>query len=352
MSVKKSYYGAMPDGRKIYLYKIENSNGVSAEFITKGASVNSFICPDKNGRMGDIIAGFDSLSEHINSPIYAGAIVGRYANRIKNGKFILNGKEYSVTKNEDGINCLHGGNEYNSAVWEAEIKSDNSVEFSYISEDNSHGFPGTVNARVTYCLTEQNELEIHYEAVSDKDTVFCMTNHSYFNLGTIAGGDIFDTEVMLCCDYFTPVDENSIPTGEIRSVKESAFDFTQFKKIGRDIISDDIQLKQAKGYDHNFCINGKSGTMRLAAKARDRKSGRGLDVYTDMPGLQFYTGNFMTGEKGKNGIALKPYHGFCFETQYYPDSPNHPEFPQCILKAGEKYESKTVFKVSAENSDI
>ncbi|MGN1195954.1 MAG: aldose epimerase family protein [Acutalibacteraceae bacterium] len=345
MSVTKTLYDTMPDSRPVYLYTIENNNGVTAGIITRGATLDSFCCPDKDGKNGDIIAGFDNILGHINSGTYTGEVIGQYANRIGGGKFTLDGKEYSVTKNEKGITCLHGGAEYSSALWDAIIVDDNAVEFSYKSPDGKEGFPGNVDVKVTYILTDKNELELHYEAVSDKDTIINLTNHAYFNLGTTASGDILGTELMLNCDYFTPTDENSIPTGEIRPVEGTAFDFRTPKKIGRDINADDIQLKMAGGYDHNFCINGESGKLRLAARAKDEKSGRQLEVYTDLPGVQFYTGNFMDGETGKNGIGLDKHYGFCLETQFYPDSPNRPEFPSCVLKANDKFKTLTVFKV-------
>lgn len=335
----------MPDSSSVYLYTIENNNGVTAGIITRGATLDSFCCPDKDGNNGDIIAGFDNILGHIHSGTFTGEVIGQYANRIGGGKFTLGGKEYAVTKNEKGITCLHGGAEYSSALWNAIIVDDNAVEFSYKSPDGKEGFPGNVDVKVTYILTDKNELELHYEAVSDKDTIINLTNHAYFNLGTTANGDILDTELMLNCDYFTPTDENSIPTGEIRPVDGTAFDFRTPKKIGKDINADDVQLQMAGGYDHNFCINGESGTLRLAARAKDEKSGRQLEVYTDLPGVQFYTGNFMNGETGKGGIGLDKHYGFCLETQFYPDSPNRPEFPSCELKAGEKFKTLTVFKV-------
>lgn len=345
MSIVKTLYDTMPDGRDVFLYTIENNNGVSAGIITRGATLNSYSCPDKDGVNADIIVGFDNIMGHIKSGTYTGEIIGQYANRLCGGKFSINGTEYNVTKNEKGITCLHGGDEYNSALWKAIIIDDNAVEFSYTSPDGEQGFPGNVDVKVTYVLTDRNELEIHYEAVSDKDTIINLTNHAYFNLGTTANGSILDHELMLNCDYYTPTDENSIPTGEIRPVEGTAFDFREFKKIGKDINADDIQLIQCRGYDHNFCVNGKIGELRLVGKARDEKSGRKLEVYSDLPGVQLYTGNFMDGEEGKNGIGLDKNYGFCLETQFYPDTPNHPEFPQCTFKAGEKFKSLTIFKV-------
>lgn len=346
MSVVKTLFDIMADGTAVHLFTIENNNGVSAGIITRGATLQSFCCPDKDGKMGDIIMGFDNIAGHIASTTYTGNIIGQYANRLCNGKFSINGKEYQVTQNEKGKTCLHGGGEFNSAVWDSIIVDDNAVEFSYKSPDGKEGFPGNLDVTVTYVLTDKNELEIHYRAKTDKDTFINMTNHAYFNLGTTANGDILDTELMLNCDYYTPTDADSIPTGELRSVKGTAFDFTEGKKIGRDIGADDEQLIMCRGYDHNFCVNGEIGKLRLVAKAKDEKSGRKLEVYSDLPGVQLYTGNFIDStETGKDNIVLKKHYGFCLETQYYPDTPNHPDFPQCFFKKGSEYKSLTIFKV-------
>ena len=346
MSVTKTHYAFMPDGTEVHLFTITNNNEISAGIITKGATLNSFTCPDKDGNMGDIIMGFDTIDNHITSGTYTGQVIGQYANRLCGGKFKVGDTEYQVTQNEKGKTCLHGGAEYSSEVWKAIIIDDNAVEFTYHSPDGREGFPGNVDVTVVYRLTDRNELEINYKAVSDKDTIINMTNHAYFNLGTTAGGDVLDHELMLNCDYYTPTDADSIPTGEIRSVKGTAFDFTSPKKIGKEIGADDEQLIQCRGYDHNFCVNGEAGKLRLVAKVTDEKSGRKLEVMSDLPGVQLYTGNFLDGsEMGKGGIALQKHYGFCLETQYYPDTPNQANFPQCTFKAGEKFESTTIFKV-------
>ena len=346
MSVTKTFYDVMPDGRDVYLYTIENNNGVSVGILTRGATLNSFVCPDKNGEMADILIGFDSLDGHLATTTYAGEIIGQYANRIADGKFTLNGTRYELTKNENGVTCLHGGGEYNSALWRAIITDDNAVEFAYHSPDGTEGFPGNVDITVKYVLTDHNELEIHYAAVSDKDTVLNFTNHAYFNLATAKNGNVLDHELQLNCSYFTPTDARSIPTGELCPVEGTPFDFRTPKKIGRDIGADDIQLKQCGGYDHNFCIDGEKGKLRLAAAVKEEQTGRRLEVYTDLPGIQLYTGNFLDGsEMGKDGIPNNKHFGFCLETQFYPDTPNQPSFPQCTFKAGEKFESLTVFKV-------
>ena len=346
MSVIKTLYDTMPDGREVYLYTIENNNGVRAGILTRGATLNSLVCPDKNDEPGDIIVGFDTLAGHLATTTYAGEIIGQYANRIANGTFKIGETEFHVTKNENGATCLHGGGEYNSALWNAIITDDNAVEFSYRSPDGAEGFPGNVDITVKYVLTDRNELEIHYAAVSDKDTVLNFTNHAYFNLAGTANGDVLGHELQINADAYTPTDALSIPTGELRPVDGTAFDFRVSKKIGRDIGMDDIQLKQCRGFDHNFCLNGEAGTLRLAAEAKEETTGRRLQVFTDLPGIQLYTGNFLDGsETGKGGIALQKHYGFCLETQFYPDTPNQPNFPQCTVKAGEKFESLTVFKV-------
>ena len=346
MSVIKTLYDIMPDGREVYQYKIENNNGVYVELLTRGATLASFVCPDRDGVMGDILVGFDTLAGHLATTTYAGEIIGQYANRICDGKFTLDGTQYQVTKNENGVTCLHGGDEYNSALWQAIITDDNAVEFSYHSPDGAEGFPGNVDITVLYVLNEHNKLEIHYTATTDKKTIANFTNHAYFNLGTMAGGDVLDHELQLFCDAFTPTDEKSIPTGEIRPVEGTAFDFRTAKKIGRDIGMDDVQLVQCRGYDHNFCVNGEIGKLRPVAKVTDEKSGRKLEVFSDLPGVQLYTGNFLDGsETGKDGIPLQKHAGFCLETQYYPDTPNQPNFPSCVLEPDKTFKSLTIFKV-------
>ncbi len=346
MSITKTLYDLMPDGREVHIFTITNNNGISAGILTRGATLNSLVCPDKDGKDGDIIMGFDKIADHIASGTYTGQVIGQYANRLCGGKFTIDGTEYQVTQNEKGKTCLHGGAEYSSAIWKAIIIDDDAVEFSYHSADGNEGFPGNVDVTVTYVLNDHNELEIHYKAKTDKKTVINMTNHAYFNLGTTANGDVLGTELMLNCDYFTPTDEDSIPTGEIRSVKGTAFDFTEAKPIGRDIKADDPQLIMCRGYDHNFCVNGEAGTLRLVAKAFDPVSGRHLEVLSDLPGVQLYTGNFIDGtETGKDGITLEQHYGFCLETQYYPDTPNHPDFPQCTVETGGEWKSLTIFKV-------
>ena len=343
--IQRSTFGTMPDGKEVYLYKIENNNGVSVEVITRGATLQSFNCPDRDGNFADILLGYDDLEGHLANPGYLGQTVGQYANRIAGGKFVLNGEEINVTKNEKGVTSLHGGGEYSHALWTPIIVDDNALEMSYRSPDGAEGFPGNVDVTVRFVLTDHNELEIHYEAVSDRDTIINFTNHAYFNLSGPENGSIEDHEIMINADFFTPTDALSIPTGEIKSVEGTPFDFREFKKIGKEIDADDVQLTQCGGYDHNFVLNGEPRAFKLAAKVRDEKSGRKLECHTDLPGMQFYTGNFLKGWEGKGGVKLEKRAGFCLETQFFPDTPNQPTFPQCTVKAGEKFTTVTVYKV-------
>lgn len=343
--IVKNSFGTTADGRAVDCYTIKNSSETAVDVITYGATLNSIYTADKNGKFEDILIGFDSVEGHEKYSDYEGMTVGRYANRIAGGKFSIDGTEYNVEKNEKGITCLHGGAELSTVVWKALIVDDNSVEMSYTSPDGSMGFPGKVDFRVTFTLFEDNSLKIDYYAVSDKKTVINMTNHAYFNLA--GHGDILGHELMINADSFTPTDADSIPTGEIRPVEGTAFDFRKFKPIGRDIGEQDEQLIMCRGYDHNFCLNDGDGA---AAAAYDPESGRMLEVFTDLCGVQLYTGNFLDGTKpGKHGEPLIKHAGFCLETQFYPNTPNMPQFPQCTVDAGEKFKSCTVFRFSVRN---
>lgn len=342
--ITKSFFGETSDGRRVDAYEIKNSNETSVNIITYGATVNNIFTKDRNGQLGDILIGFDDIEGNEKLSDNQGVTVGRYANRIANGEFELDGVKYEVFKNEKGITCLHGGDELSKAVWNATIVDDSSLEMSYISPDGAKGFPGRVEFKVTFTLYENDSLKIDYYAVSDKKTVINMTNHAYFNLS--GGEDVLGTELMINADSYTPTDEKSIPTGEIRPVEGTAFDFRAAKPIGRDIGADDEQLVMCRGYDHNFCLNEGDGA---AATVYDPESGRMLEVYTDLLGIQLYTGNFLDGSvNGKGGRPMKKHAGFCLETQFYPNTPNMPEWPQCTFEAGEKFLSTTVFKFSAK----
>lgn len=342
--ITKNYFGETSDGRRVDIYELKNSNETAVDIITYGATVNNIYTKDRNGELGDILIGFDDIEGNEKLSDNQGVTVGRYANRIANGEFTIDGVKYEVFKNEKGITCLHGGDELSKAVWNAIIVDDNCLEMSYTSPDGAKGFPGKVEFRVTFTLYENDALKIDYYAVSDKKTVINMTNHAYFNLS--GKEDVLGTELMINADSFTPTDERSIPTGEIRAVEGTAFDFRTPKPIGRDIGEDDEQLIMCRGYDHNFCLNDGDGP---AAAAYDPESGRTLEVYTDLLGIQLYTGNFLDGTvNGKGGKPMKKHAGFCLETQFYPNTPNMPEWPQCTFGAGEKFTSTTVFKFSVK----
>ena len=342
--IVKNFFGTTAKGEAVDIYTLRNSSETAVDILTYGATVNSIYVADKNGNFADVLSGFDTLEGHEKFSDYQGMTVGRYANRIADGKFSIDGVEYNVEKNEKGITCLHGGAELSTAVWKAFIVDDNSIEMNYTSPDGAMGFPGKVDFKVTFTLHEDNALKIEYSAVSDKKTVINMTNHAYFNLA--GKGDILAHELMINADAYTPIDENSIPTGEIRSVEGTPFDFRTAKPIGRDIDADDDQLAIGKGYDHNFCLNDSDGPI---ATAYEPESGRFLEVFTDLCGVQLYTGNFLDGTNiGKNGDPLIRNAGFCLETQFYPNTPNMPEFPQCTVDAGEKFTSCTVFRFSVK----
>ena len=346
MAITKSLYGTL-NGKDVNAYIIENKNGTRAHIIEKGATLDKLFIKDTKGELIDVLVGHDTLDGHVNRSDYQGVVVGQYANRIKDGKFTIDGTEYNVTLNEKGITSLHGGGEYSSAIWNAEILGDNAIKFTYFSPDGTEGFPGNVKASVTYTLSDNDELELLYNALSDKKTVINLTNHAYFNLNGTGSGDILNHKLTINADRFTPIDEISIPTGELTPVEGTPFDFTAEKTIGRDIENDYIQLKNGLGYDHNFCIADYDGSLKTAAVAKADKSGIVMTVKTDLPGIQLYTGNFFDGTiPGKNGVPMTKRCAFCLETQVFPDSPNHPEWPTCIYDAGEAYSTRTVFAFS------
>ena len=348
MSVTKNIYG-VTNGKEVNAFVIENKIGLKAQIIEKGATLDKLFIKDKNGNLIDILIGFDTLEDHLTQGDYQGVIVGQYANRIKDGKFSIDGTEYNVTRNEKGITSLHGGAEYSSEIWCGEIVGNNAVKFTYHSPDGREGFPGNVDVQVTYTFTDNDELVLDYKAVSDKKTVINLTNHAFFNLNGFDSGDVLGHILTINADRYTPIDEISIPTGELPSVEGTPFDFTSPKTIGRDINEDHIQLKNGNGYDHNFCIKDFDGTLKLAASAIGDKSGIRMDVKTDLPGIQLYTGNFLDGSLiGKAGLPVHFRTAFCYETQVFPDSPNHPEWCKCIYDAGEEYKTTTVFAFSVD----
>ena len=346
MSMKKTFFGALPDGKPVDCYTIENQNVMRAEILTYGGTLNKLYVPDQNGVFADVLIGFDTLEGHLNHSDYQGMLVGRYANRIADGAFVLNGKEYHVTKNENQITCLHGGGEFSHAVWDAQPVGEDALRLSYESPEGAQGFPGRVTAHAVYTLTQENVLRIDYYAVSDRDTILNLTNHAYFNLGGYDAGQITGHILRLNASQFIPTDARNIPTGELRDVEGTPFDFREPKAIGDGIDSDYAPIASCKGYDHNFCIEHWDGSLREAAEVYEPQSGRVMRVTTDLPGVQLYTGNFLAGHPGKGGKPVACRTGFCLETQYYPDTPNQPDFPSCVFRAGEAFESTTEFQFS------
>lgn len=347
--IQRSRFGNMADGQAIDLYTLTNLHGMQVGITNYGGRVVSIQVPDRSGQMADVVLGFDDLQGYLGDNPFFGAIVGRYANRIAKGRFTLDGVEYKLPVN-DGPNSLHGGLKgFDKRVWTAqEITTPQpALELTYLSKDGEEGYPGDLNVKVVYTLTDDNELKIDYSATTDKDTVLNLTNHSYFNLAGAGNGDILKQVIMINADRFTPVDATLIPTGELREVAGTPFDFRQPTAIGARINADDQQLKFGKGYDHNFVLNREGSGLVLAARVTDPESGRVLEVLTTQPGLQFYTGNFLDGTiHGKGGKVYGHRSAFCLETQHFPDSPNHPSFPSTELKPGETYHEVTVFKFS------
>jgi aldose 1-epimerase len=347
MSITKESFGQTPDKQTVILYTLTNPNGIKAKITNYGATLVSLETPDRDGNFADIVLGFDTLDGYLKEHPYFGVIVGRYANRIGKGKFVLDGVEYKLATN-NGANHLHGGIKgFDKVVWKVEdVKTTDdtaSVKLSYLSKDGEEGYPGNLNCSVTYTLTKDNEIKIEYEATTDKTTIVNMTNHAYWNLAGQGNGDILGHELMLNADKYTPVDEGLIPTGEIKDVKGSPMDFTKLMTIGSRI--DQV----AGGYDHNYVLNSGGGKLALAAKVYEPTTGRTMEIYTTEPGIQFYSGNFLDGSiTGKSGKVYKKHYGFCLETQHFPDSPNKPQFPSVVLKPGEKYQTETVLKFSTK----
>jgi len=349
--VKKEAFGTTPDGKAVELYTLTNTQGIEVRVMTYGGIIVSLQTPDKRGHLADITLGFDTLAGYLAKNPYFGALVGRYGNRIGNAKFTLEGKEYTLAKN-NGPNALHGGLKgFDKVVWQAQSlqkSAEVGLILKYTSADGEEGYPGTLHVTVTYTLSDKNEFSIDYQATTDKATPINLTNHTYFNLAGEGKGDILAHELTLNADHFTPVDKNLIPTGKIASVKGTPLDFTQATAIGARIGQQDEQLILGGGYDHNFVINRQGKGLALAARVVEPNSGRALEVSTTEPGVQFYTGNFLDGTiTGKQGHVYKQRYGFCLETQHYPDSPNQPGFPSTILRPGQGYHTTTVFKFSA-----
>ncbi|MBU3854324.1 MAG: galactose mutarotase [Candidatus Paraprevotella stercoravium] len=336
------------DGKMTDLYILKNKNGYEVAVTNYGGSLVAIMVPDKDGQVANVIQGHDNIQDAINSPEpFLSTLVGRYGNRIAKGKFTLEGKEYSLSIN-NGPNHLHGGpTGFHARVWDAEQLSENSLKLHYLSADGEEGFPGNLDMTVVYTFTDDNELVIDYTGTTDKTTVVNMTNHGFFSLTGIANPTptIEDLECEINADYYVPIDDTSIPTGEIESVKGTPFDFTTPHAVGERIDADHIQTKRGAGYDHCFVLNKKQpGELTFAARVVEPKSGRTMEVYTTEPGVQVYTDNWADGYKGQHGATFPRRSAICFEAQHFPDSPNHPYFPSVVLKPGEVYTQKTIYK--------
>lgn len=341
MAVKKEAFGTMPDGREISLYTVTNKNGLSASFTDLGAIWVRMMVPDKDGAMDDVLLGYDNGDGYLGNGPHMGSVVGRIANRTGNASFRLDGRLYTLGKN-DGKNNLHSGPDYfDKRLWMGTASGEDTVAFFLESPDGDQGFPGNAKITVKYTLTAENTVEITYIFCCDNDTPMNLTNHAYFNLGGHSSGSVLNHRVQIHADMFTPSAADSIPTGEICMVEKTPMDFRTLKPIGAEIDSDYVQLLQAGGYDHNWCLNHIPGVYALAATAVEENSGRAMDVYTDRPGMQFYTANWLEGEKGKDGTVYGKRGAFCFETQMYPDAVNKPQFASSVIFAGRTYISKT-----------
>jgi aldose 1-epimerase len=350
MNISRQVFGSMPDGREVGLYKLTNDQGAEVSITNYGGAITSIMVPDRQGVLGDVVLGYDSLADYVRNPRYLGCLVGRHANRLGLGKFSLNGVDYQLIQN-NGANHLHGGPQgFDKKVWQATEKVINghpALGLEYLSVDGEENYPGNLTVNVEYLLSANNELCVEYRAVTDQDTIVNLTNHSYFNLGS--GDTILDHQLTLNAASFTPVSKELIPNGEIRSVSGTPMDFTTPHAIGERIKDEYEQLSFTGGYDHNYVLDNFNGQLRVVSTVLEPGSGRMLQVATTQPGMQFYSGNFLNGSLvGKRGVAYHKYAGFCLETQHFPDSPNHPNFPTTVLRAGESYEQTTIFRFTTD----
>ena len=344
--VAKAPFGELPDGGSVDLYTLTNAHGFRVKLINFGAITVAVETPDRNGKFADITLGYDTLAGYLHDTNYFGATVGRYANRIAKGTFTLDGQAYKLATN-NGENALHGGIKgFNKVLWNAEpIQTPTSaaVRFTYLSKDGEEGYPGNLSVTVTYTLTNTDEFKAEFSATTDKPTIVNLAHHTYWNLAGHASGDILGHVLMLLADQYTPVDKGLIPTGELKAVKDTPLDFTLPTPIGKRIA--DVE----GGYDHNFVLRNQTGRVGLAARVYEPKSGRVMEIFTDQPGIQFYSGNFLDGTvSGKGGILYKKHYGFCLETQHYPDSPNKPIFPPVVLRPGQTYRHTMIHKFSTK----
>lgn len=346
MSVLESDYGIV-DGQIIKSYIITNKNNLKMQIITYGGIITSIWVPDKNGKFDDVVLGYDNLSDYQKGDKFFGALIGRCGNRIRNSKFILNNKEYIVQAN-DGRNHLHGGDAgFHTVIWKGDIlnSTDNTIRLTYLSKDMDGGYPGNLQVAVEYSLTDNDEIVINYNAISDKDTVCNLTNHSYFNLSGHDSGDILNHKLMVNASEFTPNDSESIPNGNIEKVANTPMDFRRLKKVGEDIDADYEQIRFGNGYDHNWLLDSKGDKNILSAKLVDEASGRVMDMYTTNVGVQIYSGNFLDGSDiGKNNTPYRKRSGICLETQFVPNAVNDNKFESPVIKANKEYKQTTIYK--------
>ncbi len=348
--IDESSFKGLVDNNEVKLYTLKNKNGISTQITNYGGRVVNLWVPDKDGEFEDVVLGYETLDGYLKSnEIYYGALIGRYGNRLDKGKFSIGENEYTVATNNNE-NHLHGGIKgFNNVVWDAKQNDAHSLTLKYTSKNREEGYPGNIVVEVIYNLTDNDELKIEYKAYTDAPTVINLTHHSFFNFHGAGKGSINDHELFIDADYYTPVDKGLIPTGEIAPVKDTPMDFTQATAIGKRVNSDFEQLKFGLGYDHNWVLNPNNEKVRLAARIIEPLSGRSMEVYTNEPGLQFYGGNFLDGKDvGKYGLSYKHRTAFCLETQHFPDSPNHPNFPSTELNPGEEYYSVCIYKFLIE----
>ena len=346
--MKRKDFQTILNGKKTDLFVLENNNGMQVYITNFGGKVVAVLLPDKNGQATDVVLGYDNIHDYIYGNPFFGAVVGRYANRINNGEFTLDGKTYHLHKNHGKVH-LHGGDKgFHQVVWDAEPVTSGkepTLILNYRSPDGEEQYPGNLNVTTVYRLTDQNELNVEFRAETDAPTIINLTTHSFFNLAGAGSETILNHEVTIYADRFTPLNTEMVPTGELRKVENTPFDFRTAKPIGKDISAPDEQLKAGHGYDHNFVLNKDTGDLSLAATALDPASGRKLEVWTDQPGLQFYTGNFLDGsDVGKEGKIYRQRSAFCFETQHFPDSPHHSHFPSVVLRPGDSFSHNSIFK--------
>ncbi len=344
--MKKESFGTSKQGEAVSVYEIVNQSGSKVRITDYGAALVSIIVPDKNGTMQDVLLGYDNVTGYENNTCYFGAVIGRNGNRIANAQVTINGTVYQLDQNDNENNLHSGVKGMDAMLWKVKDHTDNSITLACTSADAEQGFPGNMDAQITYVLTDSNTLELSYEAVSDQDTVANFTNHAYFNLAGHASGDVLRQHMMIRASHFTPVkDAKAIPTGEIAPVAGTPMDFTKSKTIGEDMRADDSQVNYGGGFDHNFVLDkSEKGAFELAAEAYSPETGIVMKTYTDLPGMQFYSGNFITKQDGKQGAVYDKRHGFCLETQYFPNAVNEPGFDAPFLKAGEVYKTKTSYQ--------